>query len=212
MRIFTGTSGWQALQAFGKLWTMPQPAGVSFEKRMGTGAGLGFSLWPDFKTYAVLTVYRSSEDFTSDRRFDFLAKTGLQLSVWTLDPVLGHGSWGGKQPFTFGKPLEPHERVAVLTRASISRWKWPLFWIKVGSVGKRAAHSKGLRYAKGVGEYPLLEQATFSVWENPEALAQFAYRGKDHSAVIRQTRKIKWYREEMFVRFRVLAEHLAEAV
>ena len=205
MRFIHGASGWKVLQAFGRIWMMPRPGGVAFEKKMGTGAGLGFSLWPDFKTYAILTRYDSHEAFVADRRFEFLKDAGMDLKTWLLDPVLGHGSWGGVQPFAFGRPLAAEDQVAVLTRASISRWKWPLFWLKVGSVGKRAAGSKGLLFAKGVGEYPLLEQATFSVWESQEALAAFAYKGADHAKVIRQTRKIQWYREELFVRFRVLS-------
>jgi hypothetical protein len=204
MRIFSGTGAWRSLQAFGALWTSPKADGVVFEKKLGTGGGQGFSLWPDFKTYAVLTAYSSAEWAQADRRFDANQGTDFHFRQWYLEPVLGHGTWGGQQPFVFGPPLQPHEQVAVLTRASISRWKWPLFWMRVGRVGQIAAQWPGLLFAKGVGEYPLLEQATFSVWQNQEALKAFAYQGQHHAKVIRQTRKIQWYREEMFVRFRVL--------
>lgn len=204
MRVLTGPGAWASLQAFGALWTAPQPAGVLFEKKLGTGGGQGFSLWPDFKTYAVITRYAQVEDAHADPRFLAVQGADFIYRQWFLEPIMGHGSWGGQQPFAFGPPLQPHEQVAVLTRASISRWKWPLFWMRVGRVGQIAAQSPGLLFAKGVGEYPLLEQATFSVWQNQEALKAFAYQGQHHAKVIRQTRKIQWYREEMFVRFRVL--------
>ena len=40
-------------------------SGLIFHKHLGTGSGSGFSLWPDFSTYAILTVW-SSEKFYSD--------------------------------------------------------------------------------------------------------------------------------------------------
>ena len=58
-----------------KFWAFKQMAfsnkhlynnsGLIFHKHLGTGSGSGFSLWPDFSTYAILTVW-SSEKFYSD--------------------------------------------------------------------------------------------------------------------------------------------------
>ena len=43
--------------------------------------------------------------------------------------------------------------------------------------------------------------ATFSLWENIDALISFACNSTEHQEAIRKTRKIDWYKEELFVRF-----------
>jgi hypothetical protein len=60
----------------------------------------------------------------------------------------------------------------------------------------------------GIGELPLVEQATFSVWSNAEALEGFAYRSPGHAKRIRETHKYGWYSEEQFTRFAVLSDGL----
>ena len=39
--------------------------GLQFYKMLGTGAGAGFSLRPDFSTYAFLSVWDSEDDFNT---------------------------------------------------------------------------------------------------------------------------------------------------
>ena len=63
----------------------------------------------------------------------------------------------------------------------------------------------GVRAAIGLGELPVVRQATFSVWESAEAMRQFAYRDARHREVIQLTHREKWYAEELFARFRVLS-------
>jgi hypothetical protein len=53
---------------------------------------------------------------------------------------------------------------------------------------------------------PFLRQATFSVWEDAEKMKGFAYNMQQHRDVIAKTRSREWYSEEMFTRFRPLAE------
>ncbi|MEY2998906.1 MAG: Spheroidene monooxygenase, partial [Bacteroidota bacterium] len=57
---------------------------------------------------------------------------------------------------------------------------------------------------KGVGEYPLVEQATMSVWNSADELDAFAYRSRQHAPMVQKTRKHQWYSEEMFIRMEVL--------
>ena len=66
------------------------------------------------------------------------------------------------------------------------------------------AAAKGLISSLGIGEMPLIKQATFSIWENKAAIKAFAYQLKEHQEVIRKTRAEKWYSEDMFVRFKIL--------
>ena len=51
--------------AFAQMGFVPpklkQKKGLRFFKLMGTGGGNGFSLWPDFTTYALLGVWDSQQ-------------------------------------------------------------------------------------------------------------------------------------------------------
>ena len=58
-----------------------------------------------------------------------------------------------------------------------------------------------MEFYKGIGELPFLAQATFSVWKNLDSVMNFAYKSKDHSDIIKKTRKRNWYSEDMFTRF-----------
>ena len=66
------------------------------------------------------------------------------------------------------------------------------------------AQAAGVRAAIGLGELPVVRQATFSVWESAQAMQEYAYRDARHREVIKLTRRENWYAEEMFARFRVL--------
>jgi hypothetical protein len=59
----------------------------------------------------------------------------------------------------------------------------------------------GLIYTKGIGEAPLIQMATFSLWNNIESLKNFAYHSPEHQVAIKKTRELDWYAEEMFIRF-----------
>ena len=104
-------------------------------------------------------------------------------------------------------PRRPHGGpVAVLTRASIRWWKTPRFW------QLRGPHQRGawprwppcVALAIGLGELPVVRQATFSVWESAQAMQDYAYRDARHREVIQLTRRENWYAEELFARFGVL--------
>jgi hypothetical protein len=62
----------------------------------------------------------------------------------------------------------------------------------------------GLRLAVGVGEAPIGLQGTFSLWDSPAALTEFAYRRPAHVEAVRRTTEVGWYSEELFARFAVL--------
>ena len=64
--------------------------------------------------------------------------------------------------------------------------------------------SPGFILSYGIGEVPWIKQATFSIWQNKASMKAFAYNMQQHADVIKKTRKEKWYKEELFVRFRIL--------
>lgn len=187
-------------------WSAP---GLEFSKHLGTGAGNGFSIWPNFGLYAWLGVWESpehaSEFFQHDARWLSYSFPSNQISGWDGVPWKGKGTWNSLQPFDFsGSDQVWDGPVAVITRASIRWSKSLLFWWNVPSASKHLEGKQGLQYAKGVGELPLFEQATFSLWESASNLDQFAYQSKEHAPMIKKTRKYDWYSEEMFVRMRVV--------
>lgn len=202
------TAKWNAFTWMGKLRTNPwQAEGLLFAKHLGTGAGNGFSIFPDWGTYAFLGLWNNEDAaqtfFSTDDRWKELAIQAESISGWDATPWKGHGTWNHKQPFEFDDSNEPWDGpVAVITRASIDKRKALRFWMNVPSSSRGIENQAGLLFAKGVGEVPLFEQATFSIWENAQALDAFAYRSRAHAPMIKKTRQYQWYSEEMFVRMK----------
>lgn len=103
--------------------------------------------------------------------------------------------------------------MAVLTRATI-RWnKLSAFWSRAKTVSATMDKARGLRHSIGIGEIPVFKQATFSIWDSSEAMKAFAYQLSAHREVVRDSRKLRWYSEEMFLRMRPLYQlgQLADA-
>ncbi len=202
---------WRAFGAQGfalrQLWSAE---GLRFAKQLGSGAGGGFSIWPDFTTYAWFGVWESKTHadafFAKDPRWAEWRASAQEEWGWNALPVRGHGSWDGVHLLEGAElaSLGPEEEVAVLTRARI-KWSQALrFWWNVPGASRHLDRLPELIYRKGVGELPLVEQATLSVWRSAEALDAFAYRSREHAPMVRKTRKFGWYSEEMFLRMKVL--------
>ena len=181
--------------------------GLRFYKLMGTGGQDGFGLWPDWSTYALLVGWddldQARQQWNEHPVFDAFRSGASEETVHWLRPFFGHGSWGGSPVFYYS-PERPIERIAVLTRARIKPYLAPLFWSRVGKVSRGLSDCPGLIFAKGVGTLPAIEQATFSVWKDEAAVLAYAYGKTEHKPVVKATRKIGWYSEELFARFECL--------
>lgn len=181
-----------------------QTKGLEFYKLLGTGGGDGYQWQPDFSTYSILTVFNDETQaklFLTEKSIfkEYKSKSTAHATVW-LKPFEVHGKWSNQQPFTVFE-YDESKPIAVLTRARI-KWRYLLkFWRLVPSVSDSIHHSEGPLFGKGVGEWPLIQQATFSIWKSKEIMMQFAYRNKLHQKAIKNTRKLNWYSEEMFARF-----------
>lgn len=198
-----------AFAAMGQSLNAPwQSDGLVFAKHMGVGKGNGFSIWPDFSMYAFVAIFESeskaSSFFASNQRWNNLASAASDIKVYEGFAIKGHGTWNGKQPFDWQElPADFSGKVAVITRASI-RWSqaWR-FWLNVPSASRHIDQQEGLLFAKGVGELPLVEQATISIWDSIKSLEQYAYKTRQHAQMIKKTRKFNWYKEEMFIRIAI---------
>ncbi len=184
--------------------------GLRFRKLMGTGRGLGFTRLPDWSRYALLGVWeeeRHARTFLDDSRFmGRYRKQATDVSTILLRTVSAHGSWDGCNPFL--PALEDGQgadgSLAVLTRATIRPGRLREFWSMVEPVGARLRNATGLLASVGIGEAPLIRQATFSLWESRQAMQAFAYGSPEHREVVRRTRAERWYRNDLFARFQVV--------
>ena len=96
-----------------------------------------------------------------------------------------------------------NNKSGVITRGKIKLSKQIDFWLNVSSASDAIKNANGVEFYKGIGELPLLSQATFSVWKNHKSISDFAYKNKAHSEIIKKTRDRKWYSEDLFARFEI---------
>ncbi len=191
-------------------WPLWRTPGLSFWRLLGVGRGRVFDPHADLQRYALFTVWDSYTDLKH-----FEAKAAVMRSirrraeeVWTVHmrPVRWHGKWGGRDPFTGMAPVaapEPGPWI-ILTRATIRPTRLHAFLNAVPSVADQLLQQPELLTSVGVGEAPLLYQATLSLWRTLPAATDFAYSRERHADVVRRTRQEGWYREELFARFRPL--------
>lgn len=186
--------------------------GLRFQKLLGSGQNFG--LVPDLSTYVFLAVWDTEMQaryfFQTPAWQFFLEKTDVTGTLW-LQPLKAHGLWDGQNPFISDAGAQPADSrvnapIAVLTRATIRTRSLLDFWRHVPQVRQRLRdHQADLLFSIGVGEKPVVQQATISVWRDAAAVEQFAYRQSGHKEIVRLTRQRNWYSEELFARFRVLA-------
>jgi heme-degrading monooxygenase HmoA len=183
--------------------------GLQFYKMLGTGAGAGFSLRPDFSTYALLSVWDSEDDkkqaFSNSSVLRSCFDRSATQRIYALRPIHTHGKWSGQSPFVVQEPLGD-KPIGVITRATLNPSRLIDFWRHVPQASQAIKEAKGVGFFKGIGEWPFVQQATFSVWESAEAIRTFAYVSQAHASIVKKTRERKWYKEDMFNRFEVLSE------
>ena len=177
---------------------LQQVPGLTFCQLLGSGAANGFGFWPNWRRYGFIATWAdagAAEAFFQTNGL-WAAYQARSTESWTahLAPLQGHGTWYGTNPFEADGPLTarrlaPAGPVAVLTRASIRLGRSVRFWRYVEPTSRSVADAPGLRLAIGLGELPLVRQATFSVWDSAEAMQQYAYRNATHREAIQLTRR-----------------------
>ncbi len=178
--------------------------GLEFWKTLGVGGAAGFSLRPDFSTYALLLVFEdeaNAEAFTKSAVMEEYSGDAHRKSLIFMHTISSHGEWSGKVPFENSIEQDPEKMLAVITRATIKPRLAFKFWRNVPPVAKSMENFPGNIFAKGIGEWPVFMQATFSIWKNFEVMKNYAYRNPAHAEMIKKTRDLGWYREELFARF-----------
>ena len=182
--------------------------GLKFIKLLGTGSKDGFSVIPDFSSYVMITSWENDEfrkKFIDENKLfqEIINKSSKRIEI-KIDPYNYIGSWNGINPFK-NKSSYKEGKIIVLTRARVRLNKLINFFISTSYAAKSINSRKGAEYYKGVGELPIIEQATISIWKSEQSMKDYAYSDKNHLKIINKARKNKWYSEELFVRSNIIS-------
>ncbi len=183
--------------------TFRSMAGLTFAKMLGSGHEGGFGLRPSFDRQALFLVFendRLAKEALQHHLINQYRESSLEFFTVLLDPYACKGSWSGTQ-LTPTQPIPAAESpIAALTRASIRTSQLAAFWQDAKPAHADMDRAKGCLLAAGVGELPVVRQATFTLWENLEAMNQYARTGAHQTAIARSHQR-DYFTESMFVRF-----------
>ena len=197
------------LWAFGMMQFAHNPLkevnGLQAYKLMGSGKR-GFNPFADWSVYALLQIWDNEEAanifFEGSELMKKYRKKSTENYTLFLKNIRAKGAWSGQNPFVKSDTIDDkNPLIAVITRATIKTNFLLKFWNYVPASQKPLEQNKGLIYAKGIGEVPFLQMATFSIWRDKDSLMKYAYGSKEHAKAIAKTKKLDWYSEELFSRF-----------
>lgn len=188
-------------------WQPPPADGLHFMKTLGSGRDGGFGLLPSASHQGLFCLFAddgAARAFIADSpivaRYRDASSECLML---TLKPSSSRGTWDGAA-IPAGPALAPDAPVAALTRAAIRPLAAPAFWRHAPAAQAGLAQADGCELAIGLGEAPLLRQATFSLWRNAAAMDAYARSGA-HQQAIRAAWQQRFFSESMFTRFAPVA-------
>jgi spheroidene monooxygenase len=196
---------WQMLLSRWKLKALPD---IQFMKMVGTGTREGFYPYPNLGVYGVLAAWPSLahaqaqvEGAAVFRNYRRHAAEALTLY---LTPVQAKGAWSGRAPFAPESSLKGRLPVAALTRATVKPRHALSFWARTPGIRAEIPDQPHLLFKIGMAEVPWVNQITFTIWDDLDAMRAFAYRpGGPHTAAIEAARSNGWFAEELYARFHV---------
>jgi len=177
--------------------------GLRFAKALGSGFEGGFGVRPSKDRQGLFLVFdgqAAADDFLADSpTLQGYADHARELFVTQLRATSARGLWSG-QPLGVSAVAPPDGVIAALTRASIRPGKALQFWPLAPPAQVALEAAPGCRLAVGLGEAPLLRQATFSIWDNAAAMEAYARSGA-HGLAARTSYRDGFFSETMFARF-----------
>lgn len=176
--------------------------GLRFARVLGSGREGGFGMLPGLDHQGLVAFFdddAAAAAFLSESAVAqaYREHAGEQLTA-LMRASASRGSWGGVElaattSAPAGQPL------AALTRASIRVRHARRFWSQSPATEASLRQSPGCRLAVGLGEAPLLRQATFSLWDDAQAMDGYARQGA-HQRAIQGAWREGWFSESMFLR------------
>ncbi len=193
--------GWSRLVLGNK--PLRQVAGLGFSKVLGSGAGGGFGLAPSGTHQGLFLAFdeeRQARQFIAQSPvLEAYRSRSRELCIALLRATSSKGSWDGSaMAVSADAPVDGP--IAALTRASIRPQHALSFW-RLSPPAEVDLHAaQGCQLAAGLGEAPLLRQATFSLWTDTAAMTAYARSGA-HQQAIHRAYSGGYFSETMFVRF-----------
>ena len=185
--------------------------GLRFSKILGSGHEGGFGLKPSATRQGLFCLFdqeAQADDFLEHSKvIAAYRRHAREFFSCKLAAYSCKGSWSGTAiPVEAAAPTDgaTDGPIAALTRASIRPSKASAFWRNSPPAELSLAKAQGCLIAVGLGEAPILRQATFSIWESVEAMNAYARTGA-HMEAIKASVNGQHFSESMFVRFRPIA-------
>jgi len=177
--------------------------GLVFAKALGSGHEGGFGLRPSVSRQGLFAVFEG-EDLANEfvehsPHVRAYRSRSRECCVLKLRATSCRGSWDGQQIGVTAAAPEDGPVVA-LTRASIRPRRVGAFWRQSPPSEASLARAQGCRLAVGLGEAPVLRQATFSLWQSQSHMDAYARSGA-HLAAIHAAYDGRYFSESMFARF-----------
>jgi hypothetical protein len=178
--------------------------GLRFARVLGSGQDGRFGLRPSRSVQGLFAVFADEPSATAfldhDARVAAYRRRAREFAALVLRPISARGSWGGQTIAASAEASAPAAPLAALTRASIRPLRAMRFWRHAPPSQADLETARGCRFAVGLGEAPLLRQATFSLWDDVESMQAYAHSGA-HLGAIRAAYDGGFFSETMFVRF-----------
>lgn len=178
--------------------------GVRFARVLGSGRDGGFGLRPGLDHQGVFVmVDELAQALQLVNRSPLVAAYRARAEcclVAVLQASSARGRWAGQGMRAIVPPPGAGEPVVALTRASIRASRALRFWRRSPPAEAALAAAPGCRLAVGLGEAPVLRQATLSLWDDTAAMNAYARQGAHQQAIEASSRE-GHFAEWMFVRF-----------
>ncbi|NDI07061.1 MAG: spheroidene monooxygenase, partial [Rhodobacteraceae bacterium] len=163
---------------------------------------------PNWGVYAILCVWQDPTNIEKTlkesrvfRRYHEMATESVTIH---LETYATRGEWSGQTPFR-AKSKRDTGPVAVLTRATL-RWNAMLqFWKQSPAISTKIGMNEDVLFKIGLGEVPLRQQLTFSIWPDIKQMSEFAHQSDPHRSAIQKVRQGDWFKEELYARFNITA-------
>lgn len=178
--------------------------GLRFARVLGSGRDGGFGLRPGLDHQGLFLVFDEVADALAcvarSPRLAAYRERAQQCLVAVLQASSSRGRWAGQGLRAVVPSPGAGEPVLALTRASIRPTQALRFWRHAPPSEAALAAAPGCRLAVGLGEAPVLRQATISLWDDSAAMNAYARSGA-HQQAIAAAHREGYFSEWMFTRF-----------